>query len=118
MEQKIIEISSKFTILQKDVDELKGKYIKMEKIENDLNTIKTTVAKMEMVDKNIFDKLDFISNSVKIHKDTFVNHDKKEMEKYGEIDKRLIKIERVLYMLMGAMLLLELLNKFHLLSLS
>ena len=32
MEQKIIEISSKFTILQKDVDELKNKYIKMEKM--------------------------------------------------------------------------------------
>ena len=103
MEQKIIEISSKFTILQKDVDELKGKYIKMEKIENDLNAIKTTVAKMEMVDNNIFDKLDAIKTA---------------MAKYGEIDKRLIKIERVLYMLMGAMLLLELLNKFHLLSLS
>jgi len=102
MENRIIVIESKIT--------------ELEKIKNEFYDIKNTVTRMEMVDKNIYDKLEMIDKTMISHKDNFLQHDINEMEKYGSIDKRLIKIERIMYMGMGALVVVELLSKLHLLS--
>ncbi len=96
---------------------IESKIIELEKIKNEFYDIKDSVTRMEMVDKNIYDKLEMIDKTMISHKDNFVQHDKNEMEKYGSIDNRLLKIERIMYMGMGALVVIELLSKMHLLSL-
>ncbi len=88
----------------------------LEKVRDEFYEIKNSIVKMEMVDESIFNKLQTIDETMKMHKDNFLQHDKNEMEKYGNIDKRLMKIERIMYMGIGAGLLIEFLSKLHLLS--
>lgn len=116
MQEKIHEIEKKISLIENDVASLKSNYSKMETIEKEVHSIKNTVIKMEMIDENIFDKLNLIVEALNSHKDNFSNHDDKEMEKYGEIDKRLLKIEKILYMFMGGFILIETLHKFKLVS--
>ena len=87
----------------------------LEKTKEDFYVVKNSITKMEMIDKNIFEKLEAINSNVNAHKESFKTHDKTEMEKYGAIDKRLRGIERVMYMALGAGLLIEFLSKMHLL---
>jgi len=95
---------------------IESKIMELEKIKNEFYEIKNSVIRMEMVDKNIYDKLEMMEKTMTSHKENFMQHDINEMEKYGNIDKRLIKIERIMYMGMGAIVVIEFLSKFHLLS--
>jgi hypothetical protein len=112
MQDKIFEIEKKISLLQQEVTDLKGNYGRLQHIEKEIHAIKNVVTKMEMIDKSIFERLDMIVKAVDGHKESFVKHDEKEMAKYGSIEGRLSKIERILYMMMGAGLLFELLHKF------
>lgn len=116
MQEKIYEVEKKLTLLQKEVELLKENYGRLEIIEKEVHQIKNLVTKMEMVDNNIFDRLDVIAEAIDAHKDSFVKHDEKEMEKYGTIDKRLLKIEKLIWMAVGAFAVIELMHKYKLAS--
>jgi len=103
-------------VMENRLSILELKVTGLEKLKDDFSEIKTNIIKMEMTDKNIFEKLNSINENVKLHKDNFVSHDEKEMEKYGTIDKRLQKLERVMYIGIGVGLTIEILSKFHLLT--
>lgn len=85
----------------------------LEKVKEEFFEIKNSIVKMEMVDKNIFDKLEAINKTMSIHKENFVQHDKNEMNKYDIIDKRLVKIERIIYICIGAILAFQFLSKMN-----
>ncbi len=88
----------------------------LEKAKDEFYEMKNSIARMEMVDNNIFDKLGVISSKMEQHRDTFEKHDEKEMEKYNSIDKRLARLEKVLYMGIGAGVVFQMLNSLHLLK--
>ena len=69
------------------------------------------LTKMKATDDAIFEKLRGITKAINAHKENFINYDKEEIKKYGNIDKRLQKIERIMYMGVGAGLLVEFLLK-------
>jgi len=87
---------------------------KLEDVKDDFFELRNKMTEMSMVDKNIYEKLEHMASTMKSHKDNFVLHDKNEMEKYSLIEKRLQKIERIIYMAMGAAVLLQVLNNFNL----
>jgi len=116
MQEKIHELEKKVSLIIKDIDFLKSNIVRMDAVEKDLSDIKTTVVRMEMVDNNIFEKLTSIVDVIKVHKDNFVSHDKNEMEKYSEIDNRLVKIEKLIYAGIGIFIVLEILHKFKMLN--
>jgi len=99
--------------MQDKIQMLELRVVALEKVKDEFYEIKNAIVKMEMVDQNIYDKLDNMNDTMKSHKDNFIEHDKNEMEKYGSIEKRLQKLERVIYMAMGAGMLLQMLNSFH-----
>ena len=89
----------------------------LEKTKEEFYEMKNSITRMEMVDKNIFEKLEMINDNIKTHKETFESHDNKEMEKYQAIDNRLQRLEKIMYMTMGAGILIELMSKWHLITL-
>ncbi len=95
---------------------IEAKIASLEKVKDEFYEMKNSIVRMEMVDNNIYDKLAQIDETMKMHKDNFILHDKNEMEKYGSIDARLKKIERVIYMAIGAALVIEFLSKMHFLN--
>ena len=95
----------------------------MEDIKSKIKEIETTqiehkifFTEMKATDDAIFEKLRNITKSLIEHKNNFIDHDKSEMEKYGNIEKRLLKIERVIYMGMSVLVTIEFLSKMHLLN--
>lgn len=116
MQEKIYEVEKKLTMLQKEVELLKENYGRLEIIEKEVHQIKNLVTKMEMIDNNIFDRLDVIANGIAKHKEKFDKHDEKEMEKYSTIDKRLVKIEKLIWMAVGAFAVVELMHKYKMIS--
>ena len=116
MHEKIHELEKKVSLLEQEVSRCKENYTKIEHIDAQLQIIKTSMMKLEMIDKSIFDKLDSIAKSVEAHKDNFIKHDEEEMKKYAGIDARLLKLERILYAFMGGFIVLETLHKFKILS--
>lgn len=112
MQEKIVDIDNRLSILQSKVESLEKNYFKLEAIEAEVHSIRNSLIKMEMVDVNLIEKLEGIKLSIDRHIDGFAKHDEKEMEKYGSIDKRLIKIEKVIYAAIIGVVLLEALHRF------
>jgi len=102
--------------MQERIVIIEARLSELERMKVEFADIKESIMDMKMVDNNIFHKLETINDAVNAHKDNFIQHDEKEMEKYGSIDDRLKKIERIMYMGIGAGLLIELLSKLHLLN--
>lgn len=86
---------------------------KISKIEESIIETKIEVSRMQEVDNNIFSKLRDIATVIMENKESFEKHDEKEMVKYSIIDARLIKIERMMYTVMGAFALFQALNAFE-----
>jgi len=104
--------------MQERIVIIEARLTELERIKDEFSDIKESIIEMKMVDNNIYHKLENINDAVNAHKDNFIQHDEKEMEKYNSIDDRLKKIERIMYMGIGAGLLIETLTKLHLISLS
>ena len=99
--------------MEKRIALVEERLLVLEKVKEEFYEIKNSITKMEMVDNNIFDKLSDMNETMKAHKENFAEHDEKEMLKYGSIDRRLQKLEKIMYMAFGAGLLLQTLNTFH-----
>ena len=112
----IEEIKRVIIIMQSDLERVKDDNARLLKYEKEIHDIRIMIGKMEMVDNNIFSKLDDIAKSVEYHKKNFEKHDEKEMQKYSAIDKRLARLEKVLYFAVGAGMLFQVLNQLHLLK--
>jgi hypothetical protein len=102
--------------MQERIVIIEARLSELERMKVEFADIKESIMDMKMVDNNIYHKLETINDAVNSHKDNFIQHDEKEMEKYGSIDDRLKKIERIMYMGIGAGILIELLSKLHLLN--
>jgi len=88
---------------------------KISKLEEDVIEVRVDVSRMKEVDSNVFEKLKDIAIIILQNKESFEKHDEKEMEKYKSIEERLSKIERIMYMVMGAFILFQILNSLELL---
>jgi len=114
MEERIRILEERVSLIEERERLTNDRVSKLEGVRDEFYSMKTSITKMEMIDMNIFEKLDKIEASIKTHKDNFEEHNAEEMKKYSSIDSRLLKIERVMYAGIAVVFVLELLEKFHL----
>lgn len=102
--------------LIKDVESLKKQVERLDSVEQQNHNLNSTIVKMELIDKQIFEKIEIMTRAIEAHSENFKNHDEKEMEKYGGIDKRLQKIEGLIYAAGIIVVVVETLYRFDLLK--